>query len=36
MRRVVISGAGVVSALGDGVPGLVEGLRAGRSAVRRM
>lgn len=36
MRRVVISGAGVVSALGDGVTGLVEGLRAGRSAVRRM
>ncbi len=36
MRRVVISGMGVVSALGDGLPGLVEGLLAGRSAVRRM
>lgn len=36
MKRVVITGLGVVSPLGRGVPALVEGIAAGRSAVRRM
>ena len=36
MKRVVISGLGAVTALGDDVAGLMEGLRAGRSGVQRM
>lgn len=36
MRRVVISGVGAVSALGNDVPSLVEGIEEGRSAVRYM
>ncbi len=36
MKRVVITGMGVVTALGDGLSGLLDGLQAGDSAVRRM
>lgn len=36
LRRVVITGIGVVSPLGNGVSALMEGLEAGTSAVRRM
>lgn len=36
LRRVVITGMGSVSPLGRGLPALLEGLEAGRSAVRRM
>lgn len=36
MKRAVISGMGVVTALGDGLGGLLAGLRAGHSAVQRM
>ncbi len=36
MKRAVITGMGVVSALGDGLPGLVDGLRQNTSAVREM
>jgi 3-oxoacyl-[acyl-carrier-protein] synthase II len=36
LKRVVITGIGVVSPLGSGVPALVQGIEAGRSAVRRM
>jgi 3-oxoacyl-[acyl-carrier-protein] synthase II len=36
MRRVVITGVGVVSPLGGSAPGLVSALVEGRSAVRRM
>ncbi len=36
MRRVVITGAGAVSPLGPDVPALMQGLREGRSTVRRM
>ena len=34
MRRVVITGMGVVSPLGYGIPSLMEGIAEGRSAVR--
>ena len=36
MRRVAITGLGAVSALGVGVPAFWDGLRAGRSGVRRI
>ncbi|MCC7022322.1 MAG: beta-ketoacyl-ACP synthase II [Thermomicrobiales bacterium] len=36
MGRVVVTGLGAVSPLGIGVPALWEGLRAGRSGVRRV
>jgi 3-oxoacyl-[acyl-carrier-protein] synthase II len=36
LNRVVISGVGAVSALGNDVPSLVEGVEQGRSAVRYM
>ncbi len=36
MRRVVISGEGAVSALGNDAPSLVEGVEQGRSGVRYM
>jgi 3-oxoacyl-[acyl-carrier-protein] synthase II len=36
LKRVVISGVGAVSALGNDVPLLVEGVEGGRSAVRYM
>jgi len=36
LKRVVITGIGVVSPLGSGVPALVQGIDEGRSAVRRM
>ena len=36
LRRVAITGLGCVSPLGKGVPALIEGIEAGRSAVRRM
>lgn len=36
LRRVVITGLGAVSPLGRGVPALMEGLYAGRSAVREV
>ena len=36
LRRVVISGVGAVSALGNDVPSLVEGIEEGRSGVRYM
>ena len=35
-RRVVITGIGVVSPYGNGVPALIEGIEKGRSMVRRM
>ncbi len=36
LRRVVITGLGVVSPFGNGVQALMQGLEAGQSAVRRM
>ena len=36
MRRVAITGLGVVSALGIGVEAFWEGLTAGRSGIRRI
>jgi len=36
LRRVVISGVGAVSALGNDVPSLIEGIAEGRSGVRYM
>lgn len=36
MKRVVITGLGVVSPFGNGVAALMEGIEQGRSAVRRM
>ncbi len=36
MKRVVITGAGVISPLGIGVEAMMSGLAAGRSAVQRM
>jgi 3-oxoacyl-[acyl-carrier-protein] synthase II len=36
LRRVVITGIGVVSPFGNGVPALMEGITEGRSAVRFM
>jgi 3-oxoacyl-[acyl-carrier-protein] synthase II len=36
LKRVVISGVGAVSALGNDVPSLIEGIEGGRSAVRYM
>jgi len=36
LRRVVITGIGVVSPFGNGVPALMEGITEGRSAVRIM
>ena len=36
MKRVVISGVGAISALGNDVASLVEGVAEGRSAIRRM
>lgn len=36
MKRVVITGMGVVSPLGNGVPSLMKGLEEGRSTVKRM
>src|SRR6185295_365711 len=33
MRRVVITGAGCINALGDGVPAFAAGLRAGRCGI---
>jgi len=36
LNRVVISGVGAVSALGNDVPSLIEGIEGGRSAVRYM
>ncbi len=36
LRRVVITGLGVVSPFGNGVQALMKGLEAGQSAVRRM
>jgi 3-oxoacyl-[acyl-carrier-protein] synthase II len=36
LKRVVITGIGVVSPFGSGVPALMEGLQEGRSAVRFM
>ena len=35
-KRVVITGAGAISPLGNGVPALMAGIKAGKSAVRRM
>jgi 3-oxoacyl-[acyl-carrier-protein] synthase II len=36
LKRVVITGVGVVSPFGNGLPALMTGLEEGRSAVRRM
>ena len=36
MKRVVISGVGAVSALGNDVPSLLRGIEEGRSAVEYM
>jgi 3-oxoacyl-[acyl-carrier-protein] synthase II len=36
LRRVVITGIGVVSPFGNGLPALMKGIEEGRSAVRRM
>ena len=36
LKRVVITGVGVVSPFGNGVPALMKGIEEGRSAVRRM
>ncbi len=36
MKRAVITGMGVVSALGDGLTGLADGLRQNETAVRKM
>lgn len=36
MRRVVITGIGAITPIGNGAAGLWEGVRAGRSAVRRI
>lgn len=36
LKRVVITGAGVVSPFGNGLPDLMKGIQEGRSAVRRM
>ena len=36
LKRVVITGLGVVSPFGNGVPALMKGIKEGRSAVRRM
>jgi 3-oxoacyl-[acyl-carrier-protein] synthase II len=36
VKRVVITGIGVVSPFGNGVPNLIKGIEEGRSAVRRM
>ncbi len=36
LKRVVITGIGVVSSFGNGVSSLIKGLEEGRSAVRRM
>jgi 3-oxoacyl-[acyl-carrier-protein] synthase II len=36
LRRVVISGVGAISGLGNGVAPLVDGIAEGRSAIRRM
>jgi len=36
LNRVVITGLGVVSPFGNGLPNLMKGLREGRSSVRRM
>jgi 3-oxoacyl-[acyl-carrier-protein] synthase II len=36
LKRVAITGIGVVSPFGNGVPALMEGIEGGRSAVRRM
>lgn len=36
LRRVVITGVGVVSPFGNGLPALMKGIEEGRSAVRRM
>ena len=36
LKRVVITGMGVVSPLGNGVPALMQGLERGTSSVRRM
>ncbi len=36
LKRVVITGIGVVSPFGNGMPALMKGIEEGRSAVRRM
>ena len=36
LKRVVITGIGVVSPFGNGLPALMQGIEEGRSAVRRM
>ncbi|TAL25908.1 MAG: beta-ketoacyl-[acyl-carrier-protein] synthase family protein, partial [Nitrospirae bacterium] len=36
LNRVVITGVGVVSPFGNGLPALMKGLEEGRSAVKRM
>ena len=36
LRRVVITGLGVVSPFGNGIPALMKGIEEGRSAVQRM
>ncbi len=36
LKRVVITGLGVVSPFGNGMPALMKGIKEGRSAVRRM
>ncbi len=36
LKRVVITGVGVVSPFGNGLPALMKGIEEGRSAVRRM
>ena len=36
MRRVAITGLGTVTSMGDDLPALMDGLRAGRSSVQRM
>ncbi len=36
LKRVVITGIGVVSPFGNGVDALMKGIEEGRSAVRRM
>ena len=36
LKRVVITGIGVVSPFGNGVPALMQGISDGRSAVQRM
>ena len=36
LKRVVITGVGVVSPFGNGLPALMQGIEEGRSAVRRM